>query len=357
MDGVNLGQVLSRGALTAGTFFVDEGAGELVVMPPVGVDLNAVDVEVGTRGTLVRLQGMGNVVLKGLVFTHAASVFREAAVSIAEDSDVLLDGVAVEWNGQNGLDLMGRGLTVRDSTFNHNGSSGLQAYKVAGVQVVDSEASYNNWRGVRGGYTSWEVGQKFSAAHRVSFTNFTSTHNQSRGLWLDTDDADVTLDGAKLCDNLKDGLFVESNQGPITVRNSTFCSNGETGLLTSRSAHLTFTGNTFRNDAVAEMNFSGDFGGTVTDWETGQTYNLENVGWSFRDNTVQNTAGKPLVGTTFPPSAWSGLMSSSTFDHNTYRASRRSVFQIGGGSFVDFTSWKTSTRQDAASAFTLTSTP
>jgi len=353
VNGENLRQVASSGALTSGSFYVDEGANLLRVAPPSGVDLRTVEVEVAIRPVLLRTQGLSDFVVDGLVFRHAASAFRQAAVDIVDQRDVLLRNARIEWNGQNGLSLKGHRFTVEDVVSSHNGSSGLVGYRVTDTSVTRAEVSFNNWRGARGDYTSWEVGNKFVQAHRLTLTSVRASSNLSRGLWLDSDNADVVLEDVRSCGNLRDGLFVEANQGPITIRNATFCQNEASGLLTSATMRLEITGSTFAGNGHSQVNLSGSFGHSITDWETGEHIDLANRDWSWEDNTFRSAGGGPLIATTYPSSGWATLMSTSTFDYNDYASGTTKTFQVSGGSFQDFAGWKSNTGQDAHSTFAL----
>lgn len=353
VNGVSLTQVASVAALTPGSFYVDEGANLLRVVPPAGVDLAGSEVEVAVRPVLLRTQGLSNLVIDGVVFRHAASQFRQAAVDIVDQTDVTLRNARVEWNGQNGLSLKGRRFTVEDVSIAHNGSSGIVGYRLTDTLVRRVDVSFNNWRGELGGYTTWEVGNKFVQAHRVAFEEYRATHNRSRGLWLDSDNADITIDGAVLCDNLEDGLFVEANQGPLTLRDATLCRNGAAGLLTSATMNFTVQRTTIEANLERQVNLSGSFGHAITDWESGQRYDLENRDWSWTENTIRSAGGGPVITTTYPSSGWTTLMSTSTFDRNQYASSTANTFQVSGGAFVDFAGWKANTGQDGSSSFAL----
>lgn len=350
VNGNNLDQVLSRSGMPAGSFYVDEGADLVYVKPPSGVDLNSARVEVGVRPVLLRTQGLSNLVVEGFVFTHAATQFRGAAVDVVDQSDVVANNLIVQLNGQNGVSLKGRRITLSNSEISESGSSGLTAYRLLDSSVSNVSAVDGNWRGVRGGYDSWEVGNKFTQTHRIVIEDFASTDNMSRGLWLDSDNADIVIEDATLCRNLRDGLFIEANQGPITVSGSTICDNNDYGILTSASQDLTITDNVIEGNVKSQLRLSGSFGHSLNDFETGEHHELENVDWNVSRNTVASDSGGPLITTTYPTSAWPLLMQTSVFDYNSYTSHVQRPFQIAGGTFVDFGGWKSNTGQDGHSS-------
>lgn len=352
VDGVNLEQVLQREALAPGAFFVDDRGGRLVLMPPVDVDMRTATVEVGIRPTLMRLQGLGNLVVRGLVFTAAASPFRQAAVDVVDQSNVTLEDVRVIWNGQVGLSLKGRDLTVRDALLDHNGSSGIAAYQVADVLISDTEASFNNWRGVRGDYDSWDVGHKFSSAHRVRLEDFRAFANDARGLWLDADIEDFVIERAYLCDNRRDGLFLEAIQGPVVVADSLICGNRAAGILTSASHDVELVGNVLRNNHAGQLVVSGQLERRILDWETGQETTVQSGSWLLLDNVLLGVDRQMLITSTLPTRVWNELLGSSVLAGNLYvQTDMRFAFEGPAGIPLDFLGWRSLSGEGATSTF------
>jgi trimeric autotransporter adhesin len=351
IDGANLDQVLSRTALFPGSFYVDETQGRLHVMPTNQSTLDGSLVEVAVRPFLMRLQGLNDLVIKGIRFQHAASPFRRSAVEVVDQHNVLIEDSEFVWNGQNGVSLKAHDVTLRRSTMSHNGSSGVSAFKLADALFEDTEASYNNWRGFRAGYIGWEVGQKFAGAHRVVLRRHTGSHNLTRGLWFDWDATDVVVEDSVFCDNHTNGMFIEAVQGPITLNNNLFCRNPLSGLQTSATNRFTLTNNAFDNNGRSAINISGDFNRVVTDWETGEQHTLNNSNWQWRDNLMRGATGARLITTSFTTSQWNDLMTTSHLDFNSYVHDVHQAFQIPGGLTVDFTTWKSNTGHDERSSF------
>ena len=353
VNGRNLDQHMSLGALTTGSFYVDDANGRIHVRPPAGVDLNAAVVEVAVRPMLIRMQGMSDFVIKGLRFQHAASAFASSAVTIVDQRRVLIEDSIIEWNGQNGISFKGTDITVRNTVMSNNGSSGLQGYQVADILFEDTVGSYNNWRGDRVDYRGWNVGHKFGLAHRLTLRRHTSIGNLTNGFWFDHDGADILIEDSVFCNNTTSGLFVEAVQGPIVIRGSRFCDNGTAGITTSATHRLTLIDNVFENNAGRQIFIAGDFGRRVTNWETGASYVLNNENWTWRGNTMRATGSALLIGTTHSVSRFSSLMATSSLTNNTYEHSTSNVFQVGGGSTVSFADWQKTTGQDGSSVFRL----
>ncbi len=353
VDGVNLAQVQSRQELSEGSFYVDEEGSRLIVRPPEGPTLAGRLVEVAVRPHLLRLQGLDNIVIRGVRFHHAASPFTGAAVEIVDQHDVTIERSWFEWNGQVGLSLKGSELVVRDSVMNRNGSSGVTGYQVMDILLQDSESSYNNWRGIRSGYTDWDVGNKFFAAHRLIIRGHTAVHNQSRGLWFDTDIADVEIDDSVFSHNLSDGVFFEKVQGPLVVRQSSFDCNGGAGILTSTLNHFVLERNALEYNGRTAVLLSGQDETIFNDFETGRRFVLGNSNWVWHENVFLDLGAIPVVTTTLAAKEWWQVVRSSHFDANTYIAGTEAVFQLYDGQFMTLPQWRSLTGQDHDSDYRL----
>ena len=351
IDGGNLNQHMSRSELTSGSFAVDEGANKIYVKPPSGVDMNRAEVEVAVRGVLFRAGGLNNLVLKSLVFEHSATSFRkDAAVVLSWQDDVLLDDVTIQWNGQRGLWMGGDNYTLRNTTMNHNGGDGFEGWKLRDLLMEDTESSYNNWRGDRGGYYTWSV-QKLLLVHGALIKRHKAVGNLSRGIWLDSDMVDVVIDGAYSCNNKIDGIHIEAVQGPVVVKNSTFCDNGIHGVHLLASEGVTLENNTIsgNNQRAIEV-VSGSR--VRYDFETGKKYTLFNKDWKVRNNKV---SGNDLLWfVRLYGSELSDFMNTSSFDGNTYsHSSADAAFKVSGFSYdnLTFSQWQSKTGKDGSSTF------
>ncbi len=355
VNGAPLTQTLSleETESTPGSFYVDEASDRVYLRPPDRVNMAEATVEVAVRPVLFRPQGLDHLALKGLVFQHAATPLPKAAVDIADARDVVLDDVQVVWNNWNGLSLKGENLRVRGLEANHNGASGVEAFEAHRLLLTDGETSYNNWRGAAGGLTGWSVGQKFNSTRALVIRRHLSKGNLSRGLWLDTDNADALLEGVTLCDNARDGLFIEANQGPVTVVGSIFCDNNGAGILTSSTHQLRLEGNLLSGNAEGQLKLSGDLDRAVTDHETGETYLLNNRDWRVLHNVmVGHTDAQLLVTTTLPRRYWDGLIARLSSNENRYyNGDTKEVFELPDGTRLTLSGWQEETRQDRDSTF------
>ena len=353
VDGIHLDQKLALSELAPGTFYVDEENETVHVHPPSGVDMKSATVEVAARETLFRAQGLNDLVIKGIVFQHAASPVSNGAVQIVDQRRVHLEDLLVQYNNWGGLWFKGYDITLLRSVMNHNGANGVGAFQVANLILEDTESSYNNWRGYAGGMTGWAVGNKFLHVHDLVIRRHVSENNLSRGLWLDSDIKNAVLEEIVACNNLGEGIKLEFAQGPLVVRNSTFCNNLRAGILTAAVNNFTLEQNNLYGNDHSQLNMSGSFNTTVRDFQTGESMVLNNENWFWRNNSMAaNHDGQLLTSTTFPRDEWDSLMSTSDLDYNEYSGTRDDIFRVPGGTTLTLSGWQKDTGQDANSTFT-----
>ncbi len=350
VNGENLDQTLSQSDLTAGSFYVDEGADKVFVKPPSGVDLSKATVEVAVRKKLFEATKLDDLVLKGLVFQHAVSI----AVQIQNQKDVLFEDVTMRWNGHRSFHLsLATDVTFRDTTWTHNGGD-MGAWKTHNLRWEDTEDSYNNWREKRG--RKGEYGgddNKFFLAHKVTILNHKAVGNYSHGLWLDTDMEDVLIDGLYACNNSASGFKLEASVGPIKVVNSTMCNNGRGGIIVNGTHNLTFERNTVENNEDTQLylwNGPRDF----VNFETGKAYVLELENWTVKNNTIRGKGDQLMWKISAGTTPSKRFFSTSDIDYNRYiQPDTADVFKNHGlkGLHMTFDEWQNLTGKGKNSSF------
>lgn len=344
---------LSEVAVEPGTFFVDEREQALVVHLPTDVEPAAAVFEVSVRDRLLFLQGMHNLTIRGLVFEHGNPALPNTAVRIIDQNDVTVEHVTVRWNNWGGIWFKGSNLTMRDSVSTHNGGMGVSAYQADNLVLERNTSSYNNWRGYSGGLTGWAVGEKFLVTRDLVIRDHVAVHNLARGLWIDHDNTNVTIERLEACYNLNDGVFVERSQGPVRIIDSVMCHNGRGGLRTSATNGLEVVSSRLEGNEAAQLVISGDLDVRITSWFDGTVHSLENRSWQFIDNVFVGEGDNYLVSTSLPRSYWFELMMSARFEGNEYVHTRPDAFRIFGSESVDFERWQGLVFQDLTSRFRL----
>src|SRR5882724_7233368 len=211
----------------------------------------------------------------------------------------------------------------------HNGQRGFKSYQAKKGAWATDEADYNNWRGAQGGIYGWAGGGfYFFSQHNNAVSNLKMLYNMSHGVHWDTDNANDTAVSLIASSNLLDGLVVEKSEGPLLITKSHVCFNApiglyyDGGLALRASTFVTLTGNSIANNYVAQIPLIGIQGGVpmpVTNYETGQVYQLLTTNLAMRGNVVQGLAGEQLFDD-FDQSgaAWTGFQSTLVSDRNTW---------------------------------------
>jgi hypothetical protein len=345
VNGSPLVQVLLSAQLGAGTFYVSEDAATITVEPAAGVDLAASQVEVAVRSPVLQIQGRNNVVLRGLTFQHANTPLPNAAVEVTDSAGVLVDNCLFTLNNWDGLDvLVSSDVTLQQSKALNNGGSGMGAYQLLRVLANANETSSNNWRGAAGGFTGWAVaGGKFGSIHNGIIRDYTSLNNQARGFWLDFDNVNVTLDGARLGGNNGDGVFLEASEGPLQVMNTCSSDNSGAGIAGSNTSDVVIAGNLIRGNAGGQVLITGATDREVTNFETGGTFDVQIERWTIRGDLLvsQNQSQAWVVS----PS-WSWFVNSLASDWNMWSYSADDQLFVLGGESMSMTAWRNETGQD-----------
>lgn len=333
-------QVLSLASLAESSFYIAEDSATLYVRTPPSLDFKSATVEVSTRPVLFHAQGKTNLVLRGLTFVRANPPVPGSAVEVVDSNGVLVEDCQVLWSNWDGLDITtSTNVTVRRTTADHNGASGMGGFQLKNSLFEDDQTSSNNWRGAQGGFYGWAVaGSKFGALHDAVFRNYRSEYNQTRGFWFDYDHSRVLVENVNWSSNLRDGLFIEANQGPILIRNSTFAKNRNgAGISGASSSDVTLAQNVLSGNEAAQIQITGDFDRQVTNWETNATYTLRAERWTLTCNAIANTDKSQLF---VDAPSWPHFLTTLKSQKNAwFNAGNNLPFKVGVFEF-SYTDWK-----------------
>ena len=232
------------GALLPWTFGVSEADDRLYVRLPAGADVAGHEVEVSVRPQALRFDagdfgagGKDALTLRGITFEHFASRTRgyglEGTVALGRGSrGVTIDRCRFRWNAAHGLDLRAADVTITDSSFTHNGFSGI-AGGFEAARLSGNVTSFNNWRGAMAGQRSWWLaGVKLQDSSDVAVEDHEAVGNLAPGVWFDIQNRDVRLTDVLAVGNDGPGVFLELSPGPFVVERLR-SSNAEEGLLAS----------------------------------------------------------------------------------------------------------------------------
>lgn len=218
IDGVSQRQVASRSAVTAGTFYADKSAKQLVL----GSNPNGHSVRVSTLQEALRIQGAGTTV-RGIGFERYATSAMQMGTITAQVPGITLENLAIVDNATIGLFAWSTDATLRNLTIARNGMLGFggnSAYglKASGLLVADNNSEHFKREPISGGF-------KITRSRGISITDSAFLRNATTGLWLDESVYDAAVTG------------------------NDFVSNGGDGVEAEISAHVTIADNVARDNA------------------------------------------------------------------------------------------------------------
>jgi hypothetical protein len=366
VNGNMLIQALSLNEMSEGSFFVDEPRERIYIWPASATNMVNVVIEVSVRPKLLDVHRISNLTLRGLSFVQAntcVSLRPPASVNISGGTNHLIEDCSFQWNNWGGFRLDGvSNSTVRRVIASHNGAVGIVGYRLKNVTYEDVEVSYNNWRGARGHLYGWDVaGAKVMRTHDSTFWAFRAFGNQTRGLWFDTDNANITVQHSYLSGNQVNGLFLEASQGPFTIKDTRICQNSAEGVLTNNAESVSMIGNLIYGNKTAQVFIDGGSKSRSDhNWETLEPYTAVAQKWTLRQNVIVGIGRKQHLFDMYESSSASSslFVSTLTSDSNTwYNAEDKEVFQLDPGGpnhrpkDLNFEQWRSSTRQDQTSTF------
>jgi len=241
LDGTSLKQVASRSAVTAGTFFVDEGAHQLVLgSDPSGHELRASD----TVKAFVIL-GDGSA-LKGIgIRRYSPSVPDMGAVQVYANG-VSVENVSVTDNATTGLAWGGTDGTIANVTVARNGMLGAQAtysdrLKVTGMLADHNNTEHFNRAPVAGGF-------KVARARGISVTGSNFLNNAGNALWFDESVYNVSVANSDIVGNSGNGLVAEIS-AKFAIANNVIAQNGIAGILVSDTNGADIRNNTISGNS------------------------------------------------------------------------------------------------------------
>ncbi len=362
VNGTPLTEVLSYSDLQPGTFYVDDTAKMMYVSPDASTNMASAVVEAATRPQTLNIASRTNVVVRGLVFRHAANCLNTSGAAVNGSNNVLIDGIQAVWNNWGGFGVFSSSnVTVQNSVANYNGGVGFMGNQDQTTLFSFDESDNNNWRGAQSAFYDWGMGgTKLFAMRSTTVKNHFAYNNQAEGLWFDTDNKNITVDNATLSGNLMAALQIERNEGPISIQNSRMCNSG-TGVNVLTSQNLTVTNNTFYNNGgSARTNQAGIFvagqagGININDWQTGQTYNLFTTGMVLQGNTILDGAsGQFGFGTYLTGTDWTQFATTLTAGSNSwYDPATTTSFKLVNGQKADLAGWQAGVGTDYSSAWT-----
>jgi hypothetical protein len=371
VNGNPLTQVLTLSSLLPGTFYVDDAHSIVYAYPPSGLNMETATVETPARPSVLQLSGQDNVVFRGLTFQYANSCQQSASVTIGGNAtNILFDTDNFLWNNAMGIELTTvENFTLQNSVANDNGQVGFAAHQVKNGLWQSNTANYNNWRGAQGAFYTWDAGgTKWMWDHNSTYKNMVSNFNQANGVAWDTDNENVTFTSGVSAFNIVNGIQIEKTEGPFALSNSYFCYGNllgigqRGGVAVRNSEQLTLSGTTMYGSLINQFVVVGQPGGIqISNWETGQSYNLITEKFTSSGNTFTSSGASVLSDSYLGNSDWTTFVNTIKSNNNTYYGGTdTNAFVIPtpkSGTDLSLASWQSETGQDKSSSWKSTSVP
>jgi trimeric autotransporter adhesin len=237
VDGVRMRQVGSRGEVTAGTFFHDEGANRLYLgSNPVGHEVRASALQ-----RALRVTGDGTVV-RGIGFRRYAPSVPDIAAVIAEATNVTFEHVAILESATTGFSATRGNVTLRRMWVADSGMLGVHGNHADNLTVVGLLSENNNVE--RFNSSPVAGGMKVTRLQKVTVRNSVFRDNAGTGLWFDESVYDIRVTGSQMLNNDKHGVSLEISAKGLFADNLVM-NNGGDGVKLNNISDVRMWNNTF----------------------------------------------------------------------------------------------------------------
>lgn len=206
-----LRQVLQRGQLPAGSFYVDLAKKRLYIRP-IG-DENAtskgVEIKAATRSLLLDCKG-SYVSVTGIHFQHAANPAQRDGVVFRGRRDIA-EACTFEQMNAAGAAFAGPDQIARRCIFQDNGQLGFSGNHANNLLISGCTIRNNNTKGFS---KQWEAGGlKIVLSRGVILEQSRFLANHGCGVWFDIGNETCTVRNSLIADNEDAGIFYEISYG------------------------------------------------------------------------------------------------------------------------------------------------
>ncbi len=237
VDNIPLKQVGSRSAVTAGTFYVDRSAKQLVM----GTDPTNKRVDVSTLSEAMSVRAT-NSVIRGIgVRRYATSVPQMGAITIYFKG-VKLENMMIVDNATTGLFVGATNVSLKNVTLRNNGLLGMGANQADNLKIESVLSEGNNSQRFNHGPVSGAM--KITTTRKATITGSSFVNNYGHGPWFDESSYDVTFVDNDSVNNDGYGMLFELSD-TAKIANNVFAQNDESGLNVQDAGNVEIWNNTF----------------------------------------------------------------------------------------------------------------
>jgi hypothetical protein len=227
---------------------------------------------------------------------------------------------------------------VTNNFIHHNVQYGFTAYKNTSVLFQGNEISYNDACNCFPGDGG---ASKLAGTTNVSIVGNYVHDNGGNGIWFDTNNTGVLVEGNTVDVNNKNGKAVsmEQNTGTATIRNNTITvgSGGEVGIILNNSSNVEVYNNTVTMASTSEGGaINVFFDASRTGYDTTNNQITNNTLSLRRSATI--TASVSCYNVTDRSPYWT--TAGNLFQGNTYRVPSQTGSHWVLSSAVTWSSWQ-----------------
>ncbi|NND74108.1 MAG: DUF1565 domain-containing protein [Ilumatobacter sp.] len=231
VDGVQLVEVATRGAVEPGTFFYDVAAGQVWI----GDDPAGRLVEGSELAWGLYLNHADGSSLTGITVRRYATPYTNMAAIRAYADDLTLRDVTVEDNAYMGVSAIGDNISIERLTARRNGHLGAHAHRSTALSITDSTIVDNNAHGFNFHHAAG--GFKVTESAGVVVTDSTVSRNGGPAIWTDLSTSDITVARNLVQDNSRHGIMIELSTAATIVDNVS-TGNAMTGIWVLESSDV-----------------------------------------------------------------------------------------------------------------------
>ncbi|WP_298749745.1 right-handed parallel beta-helix repeat-containing protein [uncultured Serinicoccus sp.] len=358
IDGVAQRQVSSKGAVSAGTFYVDYASDRLYL----GSDPTGKSVRASAIGRAIEVRAPGSVLRGFGVRRFAPSVPDMGAVTV-ERPDVTVENLHLVDNSTTGVSLLAQDITARQLTVLRNGLLGIHGNHSDRLVMEHIVSSGNNVE--RFNQAPVSGGIKITRARDVSLDRATLTDNAGPGFWLDESVFDGSITNSLVHDNAGHGISLEIS-ATMMVAGNVIRDNGRFGVKVNNTSDVALWNNTVvRNDRplnIVQDDRRGDDPGTPGH-DPRRPFPDPTMPWvngpvTIRNNVLSAASGNCLLCVEDYSGEYSAEQLGVSANNNVYQRTSSSAPQFtviwsrGAGNpsvFADLQAFKAASGQEARS--------
>ena len=243
IDGLEQRQVGSLGAVTAGTFYVDDAGDRLYL----GSNPTGHQVEASTLSRVMSLRQPGTVI-RGIGFRRYAPSVPDQGALNSYQGNITLENIVMQDSATGGIGLFGPGSRMTRVTIDGSGQLGFQGNTLDGF-VMDNVLLQDN-NDERFNPAPEAGGIKITVTQGLTLRNSEIRGTYGTAFWTDHSVYDTDVLNNLIRDNTRWGVLLELSS-VATVANNVITNNGDDGIGVMNTDRVSIWNNTLTDNIRA----------------------------------------------------------------------------------------------------------